>query len=283
MTTLSIFTSMTNPELRNDPWKEALECYKYFADEVVIVGKDWPYDFSWDYIGKTFQEGFDKSNSDWVMRMDIDYFLHEKHLKKIRQSIEKFSDYPAISFPQYQIFTPERYQIKTRLCLLFNKKKFKNIKLNGGGDMTLATLNGNLLDPKKVPMVNIPIFQYESTFRTKEILMEDRLRFAKAWFKFFGEYGSRGGETADLAYEAWFKEIKQRYPKHCFRLDINDHPKFIISKLDNITHDQFGFNAFGLQGETSFSKLYLLKGLREKYINEFVYKYLQKLEKFSIS
>ena len=37
MTTLSIFTSMTNPELRNDPWKEALECYKYFADEVVIV------------------------------------------------------------------------------------------------------------------------------------------------------------------------------------------------------------------------------------------------------
>ena len=75
MTTLSIFTSMTNPELRNDPWKEALECYKYFADEVVIVGKDWPYDFSWDYIGKTFQEGFDKSNSDWVMRMDIDYFL----------------------------------------------------------------------------------------------------------------------------------------------------------------------------------------------------------------
>ena len=123
MTTLSIFTSMTNPELRNDPWKEALECYKYFADEVVIVRKDWPYDFSWDYIGKTFQEGFDKSNSDWVMRMDIDYFLHEKHFKKIRQSIEKFSDYPAISFPQYQIFTPERYQIKTRLCLLFNKKE----------------------------------------------------------------------------------------------------------------------------------------------------------------
>ena len=64
--------------------------------------------------------------------------------------------------------------------------------------MTLATLNGNLLDPKKVPMVNIPIFQYESTFRTKEILMEDRLRFAKAWFKFFGEYGSRGEKQQTL-------------------------------------------------------------------------------------
>ena len=30
---------MTNPELRMDPWKEALSCYEDFADEVVTVGK----------------------------------------------------------------------------------------------------------------------------------------------------------------------------------------------------------------------------------------------------
>ena len=42
MTTLSIFTTMTNPEKRNDPWREALDCYKDFADEVVITGQDWP-------------------------------------------------------------------------------------------------------------------------------------------------------------------------------------------------------------------------------------------------
>ena len=36
---ISIFTSMTNPELRMDPWKEALSCYEDFADEVVTVGK----------------------------------------------------------------------------------------------------------------------------------------------------------------------------------------------------------------------------------------------------
>jgi len=272
MTNLSIFTSMTNPEERNDPWREALDCYQYFADEVVVVGEDWPYEFSWDYIGKTFQEGFDKSNSDWVMRMDIDYFIHEKYLSRIREALLKYDNYPAISFPQYQIFTPDRYQIKTRLCLLFNKKKFRDIKLNGGADLTLATLNGTLLDPKKVPMVNVPIYQYESTFRTKEILMEDRLRFAKAWFNYFGEYTSRGGGTAELAYHAWFKEIEKRYPKHCFKLDINEHPKFIQEKLENLSYDQFGHNAFGLKESTKFSKLHLLKGLREKYINEYIYK-----------
>ena len=36
---LSIFTSMTNPEQRKDPWKEATKCYEDFADELTIVGK----------------------------------------------------------------------------------------------------------------------------------------------------------------------------------------------------------------------------------------------------
>ena len=31
------------------------ECYNYFADEVVIVGKDWPQEFKWDYIGQYFK------------------------------------------------------------------------------------------------------------------------------------------------------------------------------------------------------------------------------------
>ena len=83
MSSLSIFTSMTDPENRNDPWREALNCYDYFADEVQIVGQNWPEEFKWDYIGKVFQEGFEKCNSDWVMRMDIDYFIHEKYKKKL--------------------------------------------------------------------------------------------------------------------------------------------------------------------------------------------------------
>ena len=41
--------------------KEALECYEDFADEIIVKGQDWPYDFSWDLIGKTFQSGFDEA------------------------------------------------------------------------------------------------------------------------------------------------------------------------------------------------------------------------------
>ena len=51
--------------------------------------------------------------------------------------------------------------------MAFNKKMYKNIRLNGGGDLTLATINNELIDPKKVPNINIPIYQYESTLEQK--------------------------------------------------------------------------------------------------------------------
>ena len=64
---LSIFTSMTNPDERNDPWKEATRCYEDFADEVVVAGETWPEEFKFDYIGKVFQDGFNQSTGDWVI------------------------------------------------------------------------------------------------------------------------------------------------------------------------------------------------------------------------
>jgi len=272
MTSLSIFTSMTNPDERNDAWEEALNCYEDLADEVVIVGENWPYEFKWDHIGKTFQEGYDKSKSDWVIRMDIDYFFHEKSFGLIRKAISKYNDYPVLSFPQYQIFTPERYQIKTRICLAFNKSRFNEIKLNGGGDLTLATYKGELIDPKKVPNINAPIYQYESTFRTKEIISEDRVRFARAWKEHFGSYNERGGGTPELAFEAWFNMVKDRYPKHTFNLNLEDHPKYIKDKLKNLNDGQFGYDAFGLKGKTKRPFKNYLKGYKEKYINSFFLK-----------
>ena len=50
MEELTIFTTMTDPQKRMDPWEEALECYNFFTDNVVIVGKDWPEEFSFDLI-----------------------------------------------------------------------------------------------------------------------------------------------------------------------------------------------------------------------------------------
>ena len=166
---ISIFTSYTDPETRMDPWKEALDCYKDFADEVVVVGQNWKQEFSFDYIGKVFQEGFNKSKGDWVIKMDIDTIFHENDFYNLKKILYNYQDYPAISLRKYQIFSPERYHLKSRMTFILNKKKYPNIKLNGGGDMCDPTLNGLLLDSKNVPVINIPFWNYDSSFKTKNV------------------------------------------------------------------------------------------------------------------
>ena len=260
---LTIFTTMTSPEKRMDPWEEALECYNFFTYNVVIVGKDWPEEFSFDLIGKYFQKGFEESNSDWVIRIDIDYFFHEKYKTNLLKSLNKYKNEPVLAFPQYQFFTPERYQIKTRLCLAINKKHFPTIKFNGGGDLCLPTLNDQVIKPSTVKNLNIPVFQYDSMFRTKEIISDDRARFARAWYRQFGDYGNSGGETSEKAYNAWFNNIEERYKKHVTKITLDNHPVFIKDKLSNLEHDQFGYDLFGLKKSVKRSPVDYFKGYKD--------------------
>lgn len=263
---ISIFTTMTNPKERMDPWKEAINCYEDFADEIITTGQDWPEEFNWDHIGKTFDEGLKKSSGDWAIRMDLDYFFHEKNIQDLRKKLKEFDNYPAVAFPQYQIFTFERYQVKTNLCIAINKKKFPNIVLNGGGDLCMPTLNNKLLRFQDLPNTKIPIFQYDSMFRTKEVISKDRARFARAWYKYFNDWGERGGGTPEEAYDAWFEMITKRYKKHVNRLKIDNHPKYIQDKLNSLNQDQFGFSAFGLKDNLKINKLEYLKAYKNKLI-----------------
>jgi len=243
---VSFFTHMTNPEERMDPWKEALECYNFFADEVDVVGENWPYEFNWKEIGENFQEGLSKSSGDWVGNMELDNFLHENSKDKLINAFKEHKHAPAIAVPKFKFFNPSRCEFKNFQVIFLNKKEFPNIKLNGGGDLCLATLDGILLDHKNVPIVNIPIWNYDTTFRTKEIIAQDRARFARAWFRYFNEWSDRGGETEREAYDAWFKMVAERLPKHIIKVDVNDHPVFIQKKLKSLTLNQFGYDCFGM-------------------------------------
>lgn len=238
---------MTKPEERNDPWKESLNCFNDLADELIIVGESWPFEFKWDYLSKVIQEGFDRCSGDWVFWMPIDYIFHEHDLKKIKNKLIKFNDSPAIVFPQHQIFTPDRYFMQSKICAAINKKKFPDVKYNGGGDLCLPTLNGKIINVNDVPQTNIPIWNYDKVFGTKETISIDRARFSRAWFRHFNDWGVFGGESEEEAFKAWFEMIELRYKKHILKLNLNEHPIYIKDKLKKIKPNQFGFNAFGLK------------------------------------
>ena len=266
---ISIFTTITKPEERMDPWKEALNCYEDFADEVVIAGEDWPDEFSFDIIGKQFQEGFNKSNGDWVIHMDIDNFFHEKHRDKLIKILKNNTEHPSIAFPKYQIFTPDRYNLKAKMCIALNKKKYPNIKMNGGGDLCQPTINGNLISPLNVPYKRLPIWNYDTVFRTKDIISKDRARFARAWKRRFGNWGDRGGGTPEEAFDAWFNMVETRYKDHVMKLSIHDHPKYIKDKIMNLSIDQFGYDGFGLKQKQNIKMNHKFKSKLNFYINNY--------------
>ncbi len=250
---ISLFTHMRNPEERMDPWREALECYESITNDIVIVGQDVEQEFKWDALGKMFQEGFDKSEGDWVINLSIDMLLHENDINRLIKLIKLYPDEPAIALPKYKFFEPERYQIKSFETVILNKKKYKNILFNGGGDLALPTLNNTVLNQSTVKHLDIPVWNYDTTFRTKEIIAEDRARFARAWFREFADYGDRGGPTNKEAFEAWFTMMKERYPFHTNKTKLKNHPKYIQHLLEDLREDQFGYNLFGFKEEAKFT------------------------------
>lgn len=261
---------MTNPEERNDPWKEALECYEDFADEVVVVGQTWPKEFSFEYIGSVFQDGFNKSSGDWVILMDVDTFFHERDKEKINNVLKKYEDYPSVAFPKFQFFHPERYNLKSKMCIALNKKNFPNIKFTGGPDLCQPTVDGQLIMPDSAPYEKIVIWNYEAMFRTKDIIKKDRSRFARAWFNSFSNYGVRGGPTQEEAFEAWFKMIEDRYSYHYLKMKIDNHPKYIKNRLQNIPDDQFGSNLFGLINKNEKFNLSKFNQTYKNYIKNYL-------------
>ena len=165
--------------------------------------------------------------------MDLDYFFHEKDFDYIRKFLEKNNHHPVVAFPKRQFFTPDRYQIQSRICIAVNKKNFPNVKLNGGGDLCFPTLNGIDLNPYKLPLAKSPIWNYDMMFKSKRNYCK---RTFEIWecmvfiflvikvFIFFNI------DSEEEAFETWFKWIEEKYKKHVFRLDIDKHP-YIKDKL----------------------------------------------------
>lgn len=245
---IGIFTTCTRPQERGDLWDESIACYKDFADEVYVHDKEWPKEFSWEYIGQTFQEAYNQIDTDWVIRMDLDCLLHENDFSAIRRALELYSDNHAITFYKKQFILPDRYNVKSRLLLAVNKRRYgERLRFDGGGDLCQVSVDGFYLEPGHmyVPSVKIPVWNYECLLKTKEQLLEDKGRFARAWQRRFGEY-KLGGPDDQSAYDKWLEMMLGRWHKPQMQIKLKDHPKYIQETIKNLKPENWGYNGFNL-------------------------------------
>ena len=55
-------------------------------------------------------------------------------------------------------------------------------------------------------------------FKTKEIISADRARFARAWYRYFKDWGEEEGADESKAFDTWLKMIENRYKKHKIKI-----------------------------------------------------------------
>lgn len=237
---ISIFTTITDPIRRQDPVHEALACYNEVADEVVlvdggngdflsdvkVVDSDWPYDFSFELIGQQFQKGYEACKGDWAIKMDLDTFIHEDDIEKLKQILDYAKDDPAICFVKMNWVKDNLFLPKSRVIFAINKKKCgDHITWDASDTKSKPAYDGQEFRENKL-LNAIPIYNYHFAFKCKEQIVEDRYRFAKAWERMTGSKAWRP-QTPQSAYEHFITETKERYKKYKNDLVQVDHPKYV--------------------------------------------------------
>lgn len=254
---LSIFTTVTDPSKRGDNVKDALACYKDLADEVVVVNGSitplyaegikeithlWRREFDWAFIGEQFTRGYNASSGDWVIHADLDFVFHENDFNNIRKALEDNPEAPAVSFYKWQFILPDRYNLKSRLAIAVNKKKYGDrIKFSGGGDLCQPTLDGKDLDINELPQAGVPFYNYEKILKTEDQIKDDVQRMARAWDKHFGNLHLGDDDTA---YSEWLKMVTGRFGKPQRHISLSDHPKYVQDTIKNLKPEHFGYNGF---------------------------------------
>ena len=264
MSSLSIFSTVTDPIRRGDYWLPAVQCYAELADEVILVNGSqyetftglpmnvklvnnlWPDEFDWSFIGQQFTRGYQACTSDWVLYADIDMLFHETDFSLIRRVFEDNPNQPAMSFWKYQFILPDRYNLKSRLVLAINKRILGDrVKFDSGGDLCRPSIDGVEINPSTAMESRIPVYNYEKIIKTYSQVSNDVGRMARAWQRHFGEY-KLGGADDESAFDEWAKMTKGRFNKPQQRIDLLKHPQFIIPAIMNLKPENFGYDGFGM-------------------------------------
>lgn len=269
---ISIFTTVTNAYRRGDNVRDAMLCYKELADEVIIVNgsgidmrlinernhqvrninRKWQKEFTWEFIGEQFTTGYKACTGDWVIHADLDFIFHQKDFGKIRQALIDYPDSPAVSFYKWQFILPDRYNLKSRLLIAVNKKKFGDrITFSGGGDLCQPQLDGKDLDINEMPQAGVPFYNYEKLTKTYDQIKDDVERMDRAYKRHFG-VNLYSTDSYD-AMAGWLKMARGRFNKPSKHIPLSDHPKYVQETIKNLTPEQWGYSGFGLLGVNDYA------------------------------
>lgn len=248
-----------------------LECTKFSSTTGKVIsyrlrGQIWPYDWSWEELPMHLNAGLEAATGDWVIKMDIDQLFHEDDFKRVKAVLEEYKDAPVLTFEKRSFTKWNRYYQKGKIPIAINKKKFGN-KIRYGhatnkktdlcypifwdGDYKMVKdwfgerkIPQGVYNPADFVNTNIPIYNYDYTFKTKEQTFKEFWRFSQAYHRYFGEW--KLGATPEDAFSKFMEMMEGRKMHVYYDCRLEQHPKFIQKALGDLAPEQFGYNGFGI-------------------------------------
>ena len=269
---LSILTMVTKPDERQDKWWEALMNYNDFADEVIVVNGGpelkfdrslypkirevmlpWPEDWEYPELPKHLNFGRSFCTGDWILKLDIDHFVHESQFKFLRNIIEETDDgIDLLKMRKINYSVGMMYYAKGSQPIIFRNKPsigFGFIEDFPDGDlcipMEVIDRTGEVWNGKSLRTEDTGIcyWNFSYTFKTEEVAKAHYLRMAKAFRNYFKS--SKMGNDDEQSWQNFLTGARSKIEKSYKQTYSHKIPVPIkIPIYDNVFDDK-GLTFFG--------------------------------------
>ena len=267
---LTVLTMITKPDERQDKWREALQNYLSFADEVVCVNggsklefegvkmidREWPDDWKWQQLPDQLNFGKIHCTGDWILKLDIDMMLSPLDYYKLRKFLDNFDNenIDSVKLSKLNFVADMRYYSKSSHPILFRNKPdigFGWVKdfiesdncvpmRITGYDYIRGMFEGIMLGSVLAP---VSYWNFSYTFKTKKVAKAHYGRMARAWKLFFNN--NNIGQDEEEAWKNFKNDLKRKVKRATYKVELGQLPKEIRSAIKNLTPEQKGYNAWG--------------------------------------
>ena len=283
--TIGIHVSVTNPEKNRFPWKEAIQSYLNFADEVIVVDgasndgslekllewekrekklkviiSEWPKgDFDYSEFPKHLNIGYKTLSTDWKIKVDVDYVIHEDTYVRWRKNLSLCpKNRNLTSYGKLQITNREKmyFKVNVPFCIRANDNiAYGKVLDKDKGDWAYPIYWDGKLKDNGVP-VGLEIPASDAFILGVNVwnynyffrTKEEIMNYFWRYAKAYNKYHKdKFGETKEQAFLKFLSIERGRIKKvQFYDIEIKDHPKVMHGILENLQSNQYGFNNWGM-------------------------------------
>lgn len=239
----------------------SMEKIKKNFPSVKIITIPWHDEFAQREFPIHLNAGLEACQGTWAFKCDIDFVFHELEIERIRKGISQL-DTNEVWLGEIKKMTVQHQLagcIKTTVPWIINrinpdceKIRYGRNMQNDRDDWSKPVIHesdwdqdtripiGQYIPQNRIKRIDGKVWNYHYFFRNKQECFSQFARGARAFWRDTGK--AIWGATDEQAWEVFRMQEKGRRDICNIALALTDHPRYIQSRVANMTPDQYGFD-----------------------------------------